>query len=274
MEPNRSKIQSVASRLSWSAINSNLTNLEDDAEENILEDTPSFLKLSDPIAEWSKNPITEILDEVFSEDSDNESVPDNHNQSEFKEEDESKNNLDSEEKIIMELTTEECRKNLAKQAKKEIKLHIPSISHVHTQRNLNDAVQEIAHSLIEQLGFQNYPDLMEIMDNCLKIYIEPGINSSITSTNKTSISDESNRDSHSSVINQTTSESLIDKFKAGITFNKKRGGIIKITDQSSQITENLIRECVECTNTEDEAIRLIFKKSSLYPVLTLLTDYK
>nr|QKV49539.1 phosphoprotein [Kanyawara virus] len=270
MEFNRSKVHSAASRLSWSAVNTNLGGLEEDAEEIILENSSSAKEENQPTcSSWANNPVIETLDEIFSEDSDT----DTENQSSSPDSKSTENIVykesNSTEDVIEALKTEDERRRAGKKDKRSVTLMIPNISRIHNQRMLDDVIKEITNNLVEQLGFQTYPDLMEINDRSLRLYVSAS-NEVATSASKVSLDSKP----ATSTFPQTSPESLIDRFRTGITFQKRRGGDLKITLSSGKITESMILECHSAAANEDDAIRAILKKANLYTTLTLLTNYK
>nr|QKV49563.1 phosphoprotein [Kanyawara virus] len=270
MEFNRSKIHSAASRLSWSAVNTNLGGLEEDAEEIILENNSS-IKEEDQSAcsSWANNPVIETLDEIFSEDSDTDTEKQSSSPNSKSTEDIVCKESNSTEDVIEALKKEGERQRAGRKDKRPITLMIPNISRIHNQRMLDDVIKEITNNLVEQLGFQTYPDLMEINDRSLRLYVSSD-NEVATSASKVSLDSEPT----TSTLSQTSPESLIDRFRTGITFQKRRGGDLKITLSSGRITESMILDCYNAAANEDDAIRAILKKANLYTTLTLLTNYK
>nr|QKV49593.1 phosphoprotein [Kanyawara virus] len=270
MEFNRSKIHSAASRLSWSAVNTNLGGLEEDAEEIILENSSSVKEADQPAcSSWANNPVIETLDEIFSEDSDTDTEKQSSSPNSKSTEDIVCKESNSTEDVIEALKKEDERQRAGKKDKRSITLMIPNISRIHNQRMLDDVIKEITNNLVEQLGFQTYPDLMEINDRSLRLYVSAD-NEVATSASKVSLDSKPT----TSTLSQNSPKSLIDRFRTGITFQKRRGGDLKITLSSGRITESMILDCYSAAANEDDAIRAVLKKANLYTTLTLLTNYK
>ncbi|AJR28608.1 phosphoprotein [Mount Elgon bat virus] len=282
MENSRERILKAIRRVPWSNINQNLENLDDDAEEKVMNqvDMEKSISNSDS-SDWEKNPVLEISDDDFSEDSNDDEKSGNEDpvvlpsiESKPSEEiEEQAKFLEPIEQTIRDLSREESRKKILRSKLTKIEVYRPHLDDIRSQENLDSICKQLGYQLLINLGYEVRPDLIDVRGNGLLFYVEKN-----TKYDPPSIPELTKINQGISVEASSEDLSLFDEvlktLKAGIKLERKRGGNITVDLTTADFNECLIKEVCSVSVDVDDALRKLFKRTKIYTSLTLMTKYK
>lgn len=282
MESSREKVLKAISRVPWSNVNQNLENLAEDAEESVMSQVDMERSISNSdSSDWEKNPVLEISDDDFSDDSED----DRHSGNEdpvietkpsapiTEEIEEQAQFLEPIEKTIRDLNKEESRKKILRSKLTKVEVYRPHIQDIRTQEQLDSICKQVGYQLLINLGYDARPDLIELQGNEISFYVEKSSRYTPPSVPEFGKINQG-RSVEASNENADLCAEVKKKLTNGIKLERKRGGHLTVDINTADFSDSLINEVCSFSVDQDDALRKLFKRTKIYTSLTLMTKYK